>query len=290
MRAKNWLAMAVAGSLGVGLSLPASAQMTGSETTLLPVSAVAGMSAIGPTQIFAVPRASVLGLGNNLISTSVYLGATAATPIGGQPAVGFGIANNGLNLRAQMGMSDTFELGTGIGYVAGTPWHGLLDVTGKWALMSEGMGALASVAGLAGGVLSVDANGRPALGIQVGLPVSKLFAFNDVNFLNLTLYPNYNLGILRPAALLPGGESPAGLNFFALGIGGAVGMNDRLQLLADTNIGMPVGGIGTQSNIGVRYLISQNFMGDLFIGFNPGPNLGFGQAPGSVGLGAHWRY
>lgn len=290
MRANMGLAIGMAGVLGVGLSLPASAQMIGSEGSLLPISAVSAMNAVGPTRIFSVPRANVLGLGNNLISTSIFLGATAATPLGGQPAVGFGIANNGLNLRAQMGMGDNFELGTGIGYIAGTPWQGQLDMTGKWAFMNEGVGALASVSGLAGGVLSVDANGRPSLGIQVGLPVSKLFAFNDVNFLNLTLYPNYNLGLLNAGAILPGGTQASALNFFALGIGGAVGMNDRLQLLADTNLGMPVGGISTQSNIGVRYMLSQNFTGDLFVGFNPGPNLGFGQAPGSVGLAAHWRY
>jgi hypothetical protein len=289
MRAKKLLAIGVTGTLGAVLALPASAQMRGSET-LLPVSVVSGMASAGPTRVFTVPQANVLGLGNNLISTSIFLGATAATPIGGQPAVGFGIANNALNLRAQMGMADNFELGTGIGYIAGTPWQGQLDVTGKWALMSEGMGALASVAGLAGGVLSVDANGQPALGLQLGVPISKFFAFNDINFLNLTLYPNYNFGILQPAAILPGGAQPSNLNFFALGIGGAIGMNERIHLLADTNLGMPVGGINTQSNLGVRYVVTRDFVGDLFVGFNPGPNLGFGQAPGSVGLGAHWRF
>ncbi len=290
MRAKKLLAMGLAGSLGIVLSLPAQAQMQMSERTLS-VPVVAGMVSPGPTRLFTVPRANVLGLGVNLISTSIFLGATAAAPLGGQPAVGLGIASNALNLRASMGMSDTFELNTGIGYIAGSPWQGQLDVTGKWAFMSEGAGAgIASVAGLAGGVLSVDANGNPALGIQLGLPISKMFAFNDVNFFNLTLYPNYNLGLLQPAAILPGGAQPGTLNFLALGIGGTVGMTDRLQLMADTNLGVPVTGINTQSNIGVRYAFTRDFVGDAFVGFSPGANLGFGQTPGSFGLGAHWRY
>lgn len=290
MRAKKLLAIGLAGTLGVALALPAQAQMRMSERTLS-VPVVSGMVSPGPTRVFTVPRATVLGLGNNLISTSIFLGATAAAPVGGQPAVGFGIASNALNLRANMGMTDNFELGAGIGYIAGTPWQGQLDLTGKWAFMQEGDGsAIASVAGLVGGVLSVDANGNPALGVQVGIPISKIFAFNDVNFLNLTLYPNYNLGLLQPTALLPGGEQPSPLNFLALGIGGTIGMTDRLHLLADTNLGMPVTGINTQSNIGIRYAFTRDFVGDAFVGFSPGPNLGFGQTPGSFGLGAHWRF
>lgn len=289
MRAKKRLALGLAATLGVAMALPAQAQMTTSERTLsVPVSA--GMVAPGPTRLFSVPRANVLGLGNNVISTSIFLGATAASPVAAQPAVGLGIASNALNLRAQMGMSDTFELNTGIAYIAGAPWMGQLDVSGKWGFMDEGLGAIASLAGMAGGVLSVDANGTPALGLQLGLPISKLFAFNDVNFFNLTLYPNYNLGVLQPTAILPGGESPSFLNFLALGIGGTVGLNERLHLLADTNLGVPISGINTQSNIGVRYAFSQNFVGDAFLGFSPAPNAGFGQAPGSFGLGAHWRF
>lgn len=289
MRAKKLLAVGLAGTLGVVLSLPANAQMRTSERTIQ-VPVASGMVSPGPTRIFTVPQANVLGIGNNIISTTVFLGATAAVPVGGQPALGLGIANNALNLRAQMGMTDNFELGTGIGYIAGTPWQGQLDLVGKWSLMSEGVGlGFASVAGLAGGVLSVDANGNPALGVQLGVPISKTFAFNDVNFLNLTLYPNYNLGILQPAAILPGGVQPAPLNFLALGIGGTIGMTDRLHLLADTNLG-PVSGINTQSNIGVRYAFTPDFVGDAFMGFSPGPNLGIGQVPGSFGVGAHWRF
>lgn len=290
MRAKKLLAIGLAGTLGVALALPAQAQMRTSERTIS-VPVVSGMVSAGPTRLFTVPQANVLGLGNNLISTSIFLGATAAAPIGGQPAVGLGISSNALNLRAQMGMTDNFELNTGIGYIAGTPWQGQLDVSGKWAFMSEGDGmAFASIAGLAGGLLSVDANGNPALGIQLGLPVSKMFAFNDVNFFNLTLYPNYNLGLLQPSAILPGGARPSPLNFFAFGIGGAVGLTDRLHLLADTNLGVPVTGINTQSNIGVRYAFTRDFVGDAFVGFSPGPTLGFGQTPGSFGLGAHWQF
>lgn len=289
MRAKTLLAIGLAGTLGIAMALPANAQMRTSEG-MRTVTMAPGLMMPGPTRVFTVPQGNVLGLGNNIISTSIFLGATAAAPLGGQPALGLGIANNALNLRAQMGMSDNFELGTGIGYIAGTPWQGQLDLTGKWAFMNESLGAVASVAGLAGGVLSVNANGTPALGIQLGVPISKMFAFNDVNFLNLTLYPNYNLGLLQPSTLLPGGAQPAPLNFLALGIGGTVGMTDRLHLLADTNLGVPVTGINTQSNIGVRYAFTRDFVGDAFIGFSPGPNLGFGQTPGSFGLGAHWRF
>lgn len=241
----------------------------------------------GPTRLYSVPRANVLGLGTNLMSMNLFVGGMGLA-VG---PVGLGISNvtgNALNVRADMGMGENLELGTGIGVVSATPWRGRLDLSGKWGLMREGP-SVASVAGLIGGVLEVDANGAPGLGLQVGLPVTKLFAFNPLNTLGVTLMPTWNLGVFNTAATSAGLAGP--FNFFGLGIGADYQVLRELHVLADTNLGFPVAGVNTTStNLGVRYAFGRAWTGDLFVGFTRGAALGMGGGQTTLGMGSSWAY
>lgn len=283
MLGKNLLALGLAGTLTVGLSEAANAQMrTSTGTVAVPV--VTAQPA-GPTRAYSVPRADVLGVGNNLMSANLFIGGIGLGP----SPVGIGVSSisgNALNLRSEMGMSPGFELGTGIGVIATTPWRGRLDLSGKWGWMQEGA-AIASVAGLAGGVLEVDANGTPSLGLQLGVPISKLFPFGAGQMFGLSLVPTWNLGLLNTATAL-GAAGP--FNFFGLGLGADLVLVPNLHLLADTNLGFPVAGINTQSALGVRYEFSRDMTGDVFLGFASGQNLGIGGGVTSLGLGSSWRF
>lgn len=283
MLGKNLLALGLAGTLTVGLSEAANAQMrTSTGTVAVPV--VTAQPA-GPTRLYSVPRADVLGVGNNLMSANLFIGGIGLGPA----PVGIGISSisgNALNLRSEMGMSPGFELGTGIGVIATTPWRGRLDLSGKWGWMQEGA-AIASVAGLAGGVLEVDANGTPSLGLQLGVPISKVLPFGAGQMLGLSMVPTWNLGLLNTATAL-GAAGP--FNFFGLGLGADLMLIPNLHLLADTNLGFPVAGINTQSALGVRYEFSRDMTGDVFLGFASGQNLGIGGGVTSLGLGSSWRF
>ncbi len=140
-----------------------------------------------------------------------------------------------------------------------------------------------SLSTMAGGVLSTDVNGNPVLGIQLGVPISKGFAFNDVNILGLTVFPAYNIGIFAPGR---GSVTPA--NFASLGLGANLAISPNLHVLADSNLGLTgVGGVLTQSNLGLRFAFSPVFMTDVFFGFNQSDNLGLRRIPASIGLSAH---
>ncbi|HEY9854427.1 MAG TPA: hypothetical protein V6D05_01730 [Stenomitos sp.] len=283
MLGKNLLALGLAGTLLVGLSGAANAEMRPSTSTM--AVPVVNPSQAGPTRLYSVPRADVLGTGTNLMSVSLGIGSIGIGPA----PVGIGIASvsgNALNLRADMGMSPGFELGTGIGVIATAPWRGRLDMSGKWAWLNEGA-AIASVAGLAGGVLEIDANGTPSLGLQVGLPVSKLFPFGVGQLVGLSVVPTWNLGLLSAGSAV-GATGP--FNFFGLGLGADLMLVPNLHLLADTNLGFPIAGINTQSALGVRYEFSRDLTGDLFVGFASGQNLGLGGGVRSLGIGSTWRY
>lgn len=285
MLGKNLLALGLAGSLMVGLSEAANAEMRTSTGAVAVPTVTATQPAAGPTRLYSVPRADVLSAGTNLMSVDLGIGGIGLAPA----PVGIGIASvsgNSLNLRADMGMSPGFELGTGIGVIATAPWRGRLDLSGKWAWLHEGA-AIASVAGLAGGVLEVDANGTPSLGLQLGMPVSKLFPFGAGQLLGLSVVPTWNLGLLNTAPVV-GAAGP--FNFFGLGLGADLMLVPNLHLLADTNLGFPVAGINTQSALGVRYEFSRDMTGDLFVGFASGQNLGIGGGVSSLGLGTSWRF
>lgn len=283
MLGKNMLVLGLAGTLLVGLSEAASAQMQPST------GAVAGpltaMQTAGPTRLYSVPRANVLDMGTNLMSANLFLGGIGIAP----GPVGVGISSvkgNALNLRADMGTAPGFELGMGIGAVATAPWRGRLDMSGKWAWAPESVNS-AGVAGLAGGILEIDANGAPSLGLQVGVPISKLLRFGEGQLVGLSLVPSWNLGLLNAARAV---GSPGPFNFFGLGLGADLLLIPNLHFLVDTNLGFPVAGINTQSALGVRYEFSRDQVADLFLGFSSGQNLGIGGGVASLGLGTTWRY
>lgn len=275
----------LAGSLCLGVAPDAQAQMRTSVGTVAVPVVSSQMS--GPTRLYSVPRAQVLGLGSNLISASLGIGSIG---IGSSPmGIGIsGISGNAVNFRADMGMGPNFELGTGIGVVATTPWRGRLDVSGKWGLMQEG-NAIASIASMAGGVLEVDANGTPNIGLQVGLPITKMFAFTDMNQLGISVVPSWNLGLLNAPTLI-GGTSAGLFNFFGVGLGADLSLLPTVHLLADTNLGFPVTGLSTQTALGLRFDVTRDWTADVFMGFNSGANLGTAGGLPALGLGSSWRF
>jgi len=289
MRGKKLLAVGLAGSLGLLLSLPAEAQMRTSGRIVQP-RANLGMVGYGPTTLFTVPRAQTLGIGNNIVSTGVLLGGGSGFL--GVPGIGAGTSANSLQLGTQLGIMDNFQLDMGIGGLnVGPTWAGRLNLAGKWAFIQQDRGAFASLSGLAGGILSVDANGTPNLGLQLGIPISKVFPFGMDSYFGLSLYPNYNLGVFQPATLLPGGAIPTPSNFFALGGGADLALGPAFHLIADTNVGLAgVTGTFTQTNLGVRYAFTPNFLADAFVGFNTGTGLNVTQTAPSLGLAAHWGF
>lgn len=286
MLGKNLLALGIAGTVGLGMAQAANAQaVTSSQTVAVPVMTA---NPAGPTRLWSVPRADVLGVGTNVVSADLSLGGLGLAPA----PVGVGISSingNALNLRAEMGMANNFELGTGIGIIASAPWQGRLDLSGKWGLLQEGS-AIASVAGLAGGILEVDANGVPSLGLQLGVPISKRLPIGGGGqYVGLSVVPNWNLGVLNVPANL-GMAAPGPFNFFGLGLGADLALVPSLHILADTNLGLPVAGLNTQSALGVRYDFSRDLTGDLFVGFNSGTGLGFNSGPASLGIGMNSRF
>lgn len=289
MRGKRLLAVGLAGTVGLALSMPAEAQMrTSGRIVQQPV--VVLMDVAGPTSLFTVPRAQVLGIGDNIVSTSVLLGGGSGFM--GLPGIGAGTMANSVGLGAQLGVTDRFQLDMGIGGMnLGPAWSGRLNLAGKWGFIQEDMGAFASLSALAGGILTVDPNGNPNLGIQLGVPISKMFPFGAASYLGLSLYPNYNLGVFQPATLLPGGAVPSPSNFLAVGGGADLSIGPSFHLIADTNVGLTgISGTPTQTNLGVRYAFTPNFVGDAFVGYNTGMGLNLTQTAPSLGVAAHWGF
>lgn len=272
MGGNKLLAIGLAG-LMVGLvALPASAQV---RRTVSPAPIA------GPTRFYAVPKAELLAPGVGVFSSGLFLAAP------GMWAGNLGLMANGLSLRSQIGLPN-FQLDSGLSAASIAPWSGQLSLAGKWGILQGTSGIISSVSALAGGVLALDVNGRPLLGLQLGLPISGVFAFNPVNTLGITLFPAYNLGAVQA---LPVGLQPVALNYLSLGVGTDFSLSRNLHVLADTNFGLPgVAGTLTQTNLGLRYAFAPNLAGDFFLGFAPGANLGISSAPATIGLAAHWGF
>jgi hypothetical protein len=271
MLGKKLLATVMAGLLGLFLGAPAMAKAPAEP---------------GPTRYIAVPRADVLSPGNGILSAGAFLAAPGvATPL----TFG-GIANN-LSLRSQTGFANNFQVDTGIVANRMLPYSGQLNLAGKWGFIQQSGGALASVAALAGGILAVDLNGNPTLGFQVGLPISKVFAFNGINTLGVSLYPAYNIGLFPAAQLLPGGAVPTAANYLSLGMGADFAITPALHLMADNNFGLlGVAGAISRANVGVRYALTPNLMADVFLGFSPVGITNVNAAPATLGVAAHWGF
>lgn len=270
MRKQGWVVLGLAGVVSTALAAPAHAQAFRTGPGILQ----------GPTNNFSVPRAYVRPTGNNLVSTTLYLGGS------GQ----WGLPTNALGLRAEMGMGSNAQMDMGIAAITAVPWRGYLSLGGKWGLMREGGSAFATVSSMFGGILAVDVNGQPSLGLQLGLPVSRVFAFNRVNTLGLSLVPALNIGVWNAAALLPGGAWPWSTNFVSLGLGADFAITNQLHVIGDTSVGIPgITGVGTQSNFGVRYAFTPSVVMDAFVGANT-TGIGLGTLPASLGVSAHWAY
>jgi hypothetical protein len=181
-------------------------------------------------------------------------------------------------------VSDGFEVGAGIGAAAAAPWRGKLDLHGKWNLMREGVGgALLGVGTIAGGLLEMDASGVPSLGVQFGLPLTKVVGFTPMQYAAFTIQPSWNLGL---AGTTPGISGIGGFNYLGLGVGLDLALTDRAHFLADTNLGLKVAGVTTDSALGLRYAFNPSVVGQIYFGVGTsGPGAGIS----GLGLGGIWR-
>ncbi|MBI6545585.1 MAG: hypothetical protein HY692_02250 [Cyanobacteria bacterium NC_groundwater_1444_Ag_S-0.65um_54_12] len=276
-------------AVSLSLALPAVALARNSEVTEQPEEIPAapglygtGPELVGPTKYWSVNRAQTLPVGRSLLSTTLLLGAMGVAPFFSRtPGVAIGLFGNGLNVRADTAIGDRLELGAGIGVLSSLPWRGRLDVSSKWNLAQEGSsGAQLSISALAGGLAEIDADGLPNFGIQIGLPVTKVFPFNAVNYAILSMQPTWNIGIAGISASGAGGP----FNYLGLGLGLDLALTDRGHLVADTQFGLKIGGLQTDSAIGFRYTFSRDMVGDIFLG------VGGAGVPFGLGVGGSYRF
>lgn len=288
------LASLLALSAGLCWALPAVAQSV-REPGLFGVA-----EPLGPTRLFILPRADVLPVGTAVTSLDLQLSTSAPArviPGVGIPApsapgigLGFGYGGNAVSMTNQMAMGNMFELDTGVTAYATAPWQGRLDVAGKMGLMQEKLGDLASLAGIAGVALNLDANGSPSLGFTLGIPMTKTLAFTPMNRLTFSAYPNWGTGLVAPGVVGTGFLPPTR---FALGLGGSFTLTDTLMILADTSlVGTSLTAPNEGANIGVRFGYSPNVTFDLYLSTaaNTTPNAALTTMPLTVGGGMNWHY
>lgn len=275
MRSQCVWTAALAATLTVSFGQAAWAQVMerSTEEIRIPVAEVA--LPIGPTRMWSVNSARTLPEGTTLLDMSLVLGSTGVAPVFmGAPGVAMGVVGTGLNVRADAAVDPGFEIGAGIGVTSTVPWRGRLDLHGKWNVMQEGVGASWLTLGtMAGGLLEVDANGTPNLGLQLGVPMTKVFPFTGTQYAAFTLQPSWNLGIQGRA---PGLTSLGGFNFLGLGLGLDLALTDRMHFLADTNLGLKVGGMSSDSALGIRYAFNRNVLGQVYLGVGGTTGLGIG--------------
>lgn len=275
--------------IGIGWALPSFAQR------------VMGVSeSLGPTRLFILPRADVLPMGSAVTSLDLQLSTRSPAqvqPGSGIPApsapgigLGFGYGGNALSLTNQMAIGELLQLDTGVTAYATAPWQGRMDVAGKMGLMQEKLGAIASLAGMAGVALNLDANGTPSLGFTLGIPVTKTVAFTSMNRLTFSAYPNWGTGLVAPG-VVGAGFFPA--TRFALGLGGSFTLTDTLMILADTSlVGASLNAPNEGANLGLRFGYSPNVTFDLYVSTAPNttPNAALTSMPLTVSAGMNWQY
>ena len=281
-------------SLGVfmGWALPSFAQPLGAPGT--------PSAPLGPTRFFIIPKADVLPSGTAVTSLNLQLSTIApgqvmpgiGTPTPSSPGLGlgFGYGGNALDLSNQTAMGSLFELDTGISAYATTPWQGRVDVAGKLGLLQQKLGSLASVAGMAGVALNVNANGMPSLGFTVGVPVTTTLSLSPMNHLTLSAYPNWGTGLVAPGLIQTGVIPPTR---FALGLGGSLTLTDTVMLLADTSLlGIGPGAPNEGADFGVRFGYSPNVTFDIYASTAPNiaPTSAFVSRPLSISAGMNWSY
>lgn len=280
--------------IGIGWALPSFAQRVVQP-------GVVGVSEpLGPTRLFILPRADILPLGSAVTSLDLQLstsapaqvqpGASIPAPSAPGIGLGFGYGGNALSLTNQMAIGELLQLDTGVTAYATAPWQGRLDVAGKMGLMQEKLGAIASLAGMAGVALNLDANGTPSLGFTLGVPITKSVAFTSMNRLTLSAYPNWGTGLVAPGVVGAGFFPPTR---FALGLGGSFTLTDTLMILADTSlVGASLNAPNEGANLGVRFGYSPNITFDLYVSTTPNtnPNAALTSTPLTVSAGMNWQY
>lgn len=229
---------------------------------------------MGPTRMWSVNSARTLPEGTTMLDMSLTLGSTGVSPVfQGAPGVALGVVGTGINVRADAGVNPGMEIGAGIGVAAGAPWRGQLNLHGKWNVMREGGNNWVTLGTLAGGLLEVDANGTPNLGVTLGVPITKVFPFTGIQYASFTLQPSWNLGVRGTS---PGITTLGGFNFLGLGLGLDLAMTERAHFLADTNLGLKVGGMTSDSALGLRYAFNRNVLGQVYLGVGGSTGLGIG--------------
>ncbi len=269
---------------GAGSGPPSHVLATGagaSAVVTAPAPALVAAQPPGPTRTFNVPMAYTLPAGTRLFTTNLTLGSTGIAPIyAGAPGVSLGIVGNALNVHADAALSNHTEVGAGIAAASTTPWRGALDIEGKRALLREGVnGAPLSLAAMAGAIFDVNANGVPDIGFQLGVPLTKALAFTDRQVVTFSLFPNWNAGMMGAQ----GSIGPRPINSLGLGFGMDLALSPAAHVLADTNLGLALGGIQTDSAVGFRYAFSPTMLGQVFLGVGAS---GPGAAANGLGVGA----
>lgn len=292
MRAKGLFALGLAATLGLAIPVQASdtvaQRMITSQAT---PAAVEAAEIAGPTRYIAVPRADVLSVGSNVISTNILLGAApVGLSPGNAPGVNLFVGANALAMRADFGIAPNTELGTGIAYVATNPWIGQLNLTSKYSILSETVAPI-GLAGVGGFLLTSDANGLANLGLVLGIPLTRTLLLG-ANPLVLTLAPQVNMGWVSSnlSTARPGGF---GANL-GMGFGGMFGVTNNLYVLADSNLGFPTAGLISDTSFGIRYAFTPTVTGDLFLGVknipaNLVPSGSLGTLT-SLGAGFAWKF
>ncbi|MGE5708244.1 MAG: hypothetical protein ACM3YO_07915 [Bacteroidota bacterium] len=290
---KKGILLGMAATIGLASPALAATKTAQRMITSQPTAAATILTGIpGPTRYRAVQRSEVLPQGATVVSGNLLFGASPSGLVSGNaPGINLGITANALEARADMGLGPNFELGTGIGYIAATPWIGQLNMTGKFGIMG-GAGSPFALAGIGGlGIIS-DQNGIANVGFVLGAPISTTLMVGAANPLMLTAAPQVSLGWISPNT--PAGIAGGMQTNLGLGLGGAFGITDALFAIVDTNLGFPTAGLISDSNFGVRYAFSPSVTGDLFLGVKAIPaNLALaGSTTASYGLGAgaSWRF
>jgi hypothetical protein len=235
-----------------------------------------------PTRMFSVEKAATLAPGEQRFGASLNIGGLG---IGGAP---LGLAG-GVNLRADTNIQPGLEAGlavSGLGAGGASNLLGNINLDGKlhWSEFSVGttpveVGAIANIGALATG------GGIGSASVGVGIPLTMAVSSR----LNVTAVPGISFGFAA-GGLLPGGAAPtataAGL-MPALGLGLDWMLTDRLSGILDGNLGFN-GGLTTVGNVGLRYGVTDNFAGDLFLNYGGNPVTGVNTS--TVGLGGYFAF
>lgn len=261
-------------AVAVGMAVPVSAQEAARPR---PAAKGPDLPAIlwGTTGLLSIPRANLLPAGRSLMLSRVVLGPwRAGSGIGPTPGI------EALSLGMQTAVTERFQFEAGLNALGFGLGAQRLDVAGKARLLGSGAGTAPVVSGLVGTALAVDANGSPTIGGYVGLPVTWVRPFNQVQGLSVTAFPRLSSGEL-PFNSLPStwAALPASVS---LGLGGGVRLSEGLAILGDSELRLaPSGVLAQRVSAGMRLGLLPSLLGDAFVTLSPDQTSRL-----SVGVGA----